>query len=56
MKIAMGIAEKFVGGVVLIGLVTTLVLPKRQTVGVVNAFTTLVRGTLATSMGTGKKV
>lgn len=52
----MGLAEKFVGGIVMIGLVTTLILPKRQTVGVVNAFTGLLRGTLATSMGTGKKV
>lgn len=52
----MGIAEKFVGGVVLIALVTTLTLKDRQTVGVIGAFTGLVRGVLATSMGTGKKV
>jgi hypothetical protein len=52
----MPIAQKFIGGVMLIGLVTTLVLPKRQTVGVINAATGFVRGTLATAMGTGKKV
>lgn len=48
--------EKFVGGIIAIGMVTTLVLPKRQTVGVINAATGFFRGTLATAMGTGKRV
>lgn len=39
-----------------VGLVTTLILPNRQTVGVINAGTGLIRGTLATAMGTGKPV
>lgn len=52
----MSTLEKFLGGVVMIGLATTLVLPKRQTPQVINAFTGFVRGTLATAMGTGKTV
>jgi hypothetical protein len=52
----MGTFEKFVGGVVGIAFVTTLVLPKRQTVGVIDAVTRFFRGTLATAMGTGKQV
>lgn len=38
------------------GLVTTLILPGRQTPKVIDAFTRLLRGSLATAMGTGKKV
>lgn len=48
--------EKFIGGIIAIGLVTTLVLPRRQTVGVIDASTRFFRGTLATAMGTGKQV
>lgn len=52
----MSTLEKFIGGLIAIGLVTTLILPKRQTPQVIKAGTDFVRGTLATSMGTGKKV
>lgn len=52
----MGTVEKIAMGVIGIGLVTTLLLPDRQTPQVVNAFTNLFRGSLATAMGTGKKV
>jgi len=52
----MSVAEKFLGGIIAIGMITTLILPKRQTIGVINAFTGFTRGTLATAMGTGKKV
>lgn len=49
-------AQKFMSGIIAIGLVTTLVLPKRQTPAVIKAATGFVRGTLATAMGTGKAV
>lgn len=52
----MGLGEKLIGGLVMIAFVTTLILPKRQTVGVINAATGFVRGTFATAMGTGKSV
>jgi hypothetical protein len=52
----MSVFEKFIGGIVAIGLVTTLILPKRQTPQVINAATGFFRGTLATAMGTGKQV
>lgn len=52
----MSIAEKWAAGIISIGMVTTLILPKRQTPKVINAVTRLMRGTLATAMGTGKKV
>jgi hypothetical protein len=52
----MSTLEKFVGGLIAIGLVTTLILPKRQTPQVIRAGTEFVRGTMATAMGTGKKV
>jgi hypothetical protein len=52
----MSTIEKFMMGVVGIALVTTLILPKRQTPQVIGAATGFVRGTLATAMGTGKKV
>lgn len=39
-----------------VGLATTLILPGRQTPAVINAFTGLFRGSLATAMGTGKQV
>lgn len=52
----MSTAEKIASGIVGIALVTTLILPGRQTPAVINAFTNLFRGSLATAMGTGKKV
>lgn len=52
----MGTVEKVAMGIIGIGLVTTLLLPGRQTPAVVNAFTGLFRGSLATAMGTGKDV
>jgi hypothetical protein len=48
--------QKFVTGIVTIGLVTTLVLPNRQSVGVINSLFGGSRGLLATAMGTGKQV
>lgn len=48
--------QKFLGGIIAIGMVTTLVLPKRQTPQVINAITGFTRGTMATAMGTGKSV
>lgn len=50
----MPVAQKFIGGIIAIGMVTTLILPKRQTPGVINALTKFIRGTMATAMGTGK--
>lgn len=52
----MSAAQKFLGGIIAIGMVTTLILPKRQTPQVINAATGFFRGTLSTAMGTGKKV
>lgn len=52
----MGTAEKVALGIIGVGLVTTLLLPGRQTPAVINAFTGLFRGSLATAMGTGKQV
>ena len=50
----MGAVEKFVAGIVAIGMVTTLILPKRQTPQVLNAVASLIRGSLGTAMGTAK--
>lgn len=52
----MSTIEKIAMGVVGVAMVTTLILPGRQTPAVVNAFANLFRGGLATAMGTGKKV
>ncbi len=52
----MGTAERIAMGIIGIGMVTTLLLPGRQTPQVINAFTNLFRGSLATAMGTGKSV
>lgn len=52
----MGTAQKVAMGIIGIGLVTTLILPGRQTPAVINAFTNLFRGSLATAMGTGRQV
>lgn len=50
----MSTAQKAVGGVLLIALVATLTLPGRQTVPVINAFSSFTQGTLGTAMGTRK--
>lgn len=52
----MSTVEKYLTGLVGLALVTTLVLPGRQTASVINAGTSFVRGTLATATGTGKAV
>ena len=52
----MSTVEKVAMGVIGVAMITTLVLPGRQTVPAINAFTGLFRGSLATAMGTGKKV
>lgn len=52
----MGAGEKIAMGIISIGMVTTLILPDRQTPKVIAAFTQLFRGSLATAMGTGKKI
>lgn len=46
--------EKLVAGLVAIGMVTTLILPKRQTVPVMNAGANLVAKVFGTVMGTAK--
>jgi hypothetical protein len=45
----MSIAQKFVVGLVAIGMITTLVLPDHQTVPVINAGKKLVTGSLHTA-------
>lgn len=52
----MNAVQKVAMGIIGIGLVTTLILPGRQTPAVINAFTGLFRGSLATAMGTGRPV
>lgn len=52
----MGAGEKIAMGIIGIGMITTLILPDRQTPKVLDAFTRLFRGSLATAMGTGKKI
>jgi hypothetical protein len=47
----MSTAEKVAMGIVGIALATTLILPGRQTVGVLNAFSNLFTGSLRTAMG-----
>ena len=48
----MSVAEKFVTGIVGIAMVTTLILPKRQTPAVVGAFGNAGSKILGTVMGT----
>jgi hypothetical protein len=48
--------EKVLMGIIGVAMVTTLILPKRQTPQVINAPGSAFRGSLATAMGTGKKV
>jgi hypothetical protein len=52
----MGAAERIALAIVGVGFATTLLLPGRQTVPAIGAFTNLFRGSLSTAMGTGKKV
>jgi len=52
----MNAVQKVAMGIVAIAMVTTMVLPARQTPQVINAFSSLFRGSLATAMGTGKQV
>lgn len=51
----MGTVEKVAMGIVGIALVTTLILPGRQTPQVINAFSNLFRGSLATAMASPKR-
>jgi hypothetical protein len=46
-------AEKVLSLIVLVGLATTLTLPKRQTANVINAFGGAFSGALGTAMGLG---
>jgi hypothetical protein len=50
-----GTAEKIAMGIVGIAMVTTLILPGRQTPQVINAFSNLFRGSLATAMASPKR-
>lgn len=52
----MGTAEKVATGIIGLAMITTLILPRRQTPQVINAFFSGFRGTLSTAMGTGKQV
>lgn len=52
----MSTAEKIIGGIVGVAMVTTLILPRRQTPQVITAAFTGLRGFLATAMGTGRRV
>lgn len=48
----MGTVGKIAMAVIGVGMVTTLLLPKRQTPQVINAFAGLFSGALGTAMGT----
>ncbi len=48
----MATAQKIGMGVILLALATTLILPGRQTVPVVNAFGNFSQGLIGTAMGT----
>lgn len=48
----MSTAQKLGMAVIGLAVITTLILPGRQTVPVVNAFGAFTQGTLATAMGT----
>lgn len=52
----MSTLEMIAMSIIGVAMVTTLILPKRQTPQVINAFGSLFRGSLATAMGTGKQV
>lgn len=51
----MSTVEKIAMGIVGIAMVTTLILPGRQTPQVINAFSGLFRGSLATAMAAPKR-
>jgi hypothetical protein len=51
----MGTVEKVAMGVVGIAMITTAILPGRQTVPVVNAFSNFVRGLFATVMAVPRR-
>jgi hypothetical protein len=48
--------EKVLMGIIGVAMVTTLILPRRQTPQVINATGNAFRGSLATAMGTGRQV
>lgn len=48
--------EKVFAGIIGVAMITTLILPKRNTVGVINAGGTAVGRILGTAMGTAKPV
>jgi hypothetical protein len=52
----MSTVERVALAIVGVAMVTTLILPGRQTTRVIGATGTAFRGSLATAMGTGKKV
>lgn len=47
--------EKIAMGIIGIGMATTLILPGRQTPKVIDAFSNLFRGSLATAMASPKR-
>lgn len=49
----MPVAQKFVGGIVMIALITTMILPGRQTPAVINSFASGTANILKASMATG---
>jgi len=50
----MGTLQKVALGLVAIGMITTLILPKRQTPAVIGAADKLIRGAFGTVMGTAR--
>lgn len=46
----MTVVQKFAGGLILIGVITAVVLPGRQTVPVIGALTSLITGSEATAI------
>lgn len=50
------VAKQFLVGLFAIGMVTTMVLPRRQTVGVINALTGLVTRSFGTVMGLDRSI
>jgi len=50
----MGKGEKYAALIVGLAMATTLVLPDRQTAGVIESFGKAIRGILGTAMGTAK--
>lgn len=50
----MGTAQKIAMGIIGIGMITTLLLPRRQTPQVIGAVDKLFRGALGTAMGTAR--